>query len=58
MMVGEGVETEEQREILVGLGCDMLQGYLFSKPKSFGELAELAKKGDGIPFEKPEDREE
>ena len=31
-IVGEGVETKEQAEKLVKLGCDRLQGYLFSKP--------------------------
>ena len=30
--VAEGIETEEQREILVDLNCDMGQGYLFAKP--------------------------
>ncbi len=30
--VAEGVETEEQRQILEELGCDNYQGYLFSKP--------------------------
>jgi EAL domain-containing protein (putative c-di-GMP-specific phosphodiesterase class I) len=30
--VAEGVETEEQRQILEKLGCDNYQGYLFSKP--------------------------
>ena len=30
--VAEGIETEEQREILLGLNCDMGQGYLFAKP--------------------------
>lgn len=30
--VAEGVETEEQKSILVALGCDILQGYLYSKP--------------------------
>ena len=30
--VAEGVETEEQRQILETLGCDNYQGYLFSKP--------------------------
>lgn len=29
-VVGEGVETREQAEILRGLGCDQLQGFLFS----------------------------
>jgi diguanylate cyclase (GGDEF)-like protein len=31
-VVAEGVETEEQREILRGLGCVFGQGYLFSRP--------------------------
>lgn len=30
--VAEGVETQEQKSILSSLGCDILQGYLFSKP--------------------------
>jgi EAL domain-containing protein (putative c-di-GMP-specific phosphodiesterase class I) len=33
-VVAEGVETEPQRDILVGMGCDELQGYLFAKPMS------------------------
>lgn len=30
--VAEGVEEEYQREYLMELGCDLYQGYLFSKP--------------------------
>lgn len=30
--VAEGVETEEQKEILKKLGCDYIQGYFYSKP--------------------------
>jgi EAL domain-containing protein (putative c-di-GMP-specific phosphodiesterase class I) len=33
-VVAEGVETERQRDLLVEIGCDELQGYLFAKPMS------------------------
>src|SRR5690606_18142489 len=32
LVVGEGVETREERDALIELGCDLLQGYLFGKP--------------------------
>jgi len=31
-MIAEGVETEEQMLILKKLGCEIVQGYYFSKP--------------------------
>lgn len=31
-VVAEGVETEQQRRILLAQGCDLAQGYLFSRP--------------------------
>ncbi len=31
-LVSEGVETREERDVLVSLGCDLLQGYLFARP--------------------------
>jgi EAL domain-containing protein (putative c-di-GMP-specific phosphodiesterase class I) len=31
-MVAEGVETTAQRDYLAQLGCDIMQGYLYSKP--------------------------
>ncbi|MDO8453995.1 MAG: EAL domain-containing protein, partial [Sulfurimonas sp.] len=31
-VIAEGVETEEQKEMLYSLGCRAYQGYLFSKP--------------------------
>ena len=31
-VVAEGVETQQQLSILLGQGCDMAQGYLFSRP--------------------------
>jgi len=33
LVVAEGVETREERDALVELGCDLLQGYLFGKPQ-------------------------
>ncbi len=38
-VVAEGVETEGQRDELVRLGCDELQGYLFAKPMTAANLA-------------------
>ena len=31
-VIAEGVETELQRAVLQRLGCDLMQGYLFSRP--------------------------
>ncbi len=31
-IIGEGVETEAEAQVLVDLGCDLLQGYLIAKP--------------------------
>lgn len=36
--VAEGVETEEQLIKLTSLGCDVIQGYLFSKPLATEEF--------------------
>jgi len=36
----EGVETAEQRELLVGLGAEWAQGYLFARPMSREVLLE------------------
>ena len=32
MVIAEGVETEAEATVLVGLGCDLLQGYLIARP--------------------------
>jgi EAL domain-containing protein (putative c-di-GMP-specific phosphodiesterase class I) len=31
-VIGEGVETEAEAQVLVDLGCDLLQGYVIAKP--------------------------
>src|SRR6267143_72818 len=40
-VVAEGVDAEEQAEALDRLGCDQLQGYLFSKPLPFDDMTAL-----------------
>jgi EAL domain-containing protein (putative c-di-GMP-specific phosphodiesterase class I) len=37
-VIAEGVEREEQLEILRELGCDLIQGFYFSKPMSVDDL--------------------
>ncbi|MCA9627480.1 MAG: EAL domain-containing response regulator [Myxococcales bacterium] len=32
MVVAEGIETERERDVLVDLGCHLLQGYRFGRP--------------------------
>lgn len=36
-IVAEGVENEEQRAFLNGIGCEQAQGYYFSRPLPIGE---------------------
>jgi EAL domain-containing protein (putative c-di-GMP-specific phosphodiesterase class I)/CheY-like chemotaxis protein len=31
-IIAEGIERIEERDVLIDLGCDLLQGYLFAKP--------------------------
>ena len=41
----EGVETKEQVDFLVEMGCDYAQGYFYSKPipqQQFDELLEIS----------------
>jgi diguanylate cyclase (GGDEF)-like protein len=42
-VVAEGVETEVQKEMLRGRGCDEMQGYLISKPLPAEEFEQLLK---------------
>lgn len=53
-VIAEGVETEEQRQLLLDMGCTNYQGYLFSKPVPIEQFEELLKQGviispEGVP---------
>jgi diguanylate cyclase (GGDEF)-like protein/PAS domain S-box-containing protein len=41
-VVAEGVETQEQLNLLDDLGCDLVQGYYFSKPLPAKQLLDFA----------------
>ena len=37
-VVAEGIETGEQHDYLMSLGCEVFQGYLFAKPMPLDSL--------------------
>ena len=44
-VIAEGVETEQQRDLLAAAGCDYAQGYLYSRPVPPEEFEGLLRKG-------------
>lgn len=40
-VIAEGIETEQQRQLLLDAGCDYGQGYLFSRPLPASRFEEL-----------------
>ncbi|MDW1501399.1 EAL domain-containing protein, partial [Vibrio sp. YT-19(2023)] len=42
-VLAEGVETQRQRDQLEACGCDLIQGYFYSKPLSFDQLVSFVK---------------
>lgn len=40
-IIAEGVETADQFDVLNNLGCDTVQGYLFSKPVDADEIRQI-----------------
>jgi diguanylate cyclase (GGDEF)-like protein/PAS domain S-box-containing protein len=44
-IIAEGVETEEQRQILFNSGCTNYQGYLFCKPMPVEQFEKLLRNG-------------
>jgi len=43
-VVAEGVETEVQYKILKGLGCDLIQGFFFSRPLTVEDFEKYLRK--------------
>lgn len=50
-VIAEGVETDEQRQILLGMGCIHYQGYLFGKPVPIEEFEALLQRSIDAPAE-------
>lgn len=44
-VVAEGVQTEEQHELLLRAGCDYVQGFLYSRPVPAAEFQRLMERG-------------
>jgi diguanylate cyclase (GGDEF)-like protein len=49
-VVAEGVETEEQRNLLRILECELMQGFLFSRPVSVDDATKLLRKSKSRQF--------
>ncbi|HKC52772.1 MAG TPA: EAL domain-containing protein [Myxococcota bacterium] len=48
-VMAEGVETREERDFLVGLGCKRMQGYLFGRPLPKDEFEAIWRDGGDLP---------
>ena len=42
--IAEGIETEQQRELIFSLGCDLIQGYLLSRPLPLSTIIDWLKR--------------
>jgi EAL domain-containing protein (putative c-di-GMP-specific phosphodiesterase class I) len=46
-VLAEGVESEEEGRVLLELGCDLAQGYLFGRPQPLEGLISMLERSDG-----------
>jgi PAS domain S-box-containing protein/diguanylate cyclase (GGDEF)-like protein len=49
-VIAEGVESEEQADLLRRLGCDEMQGYLISRPVPFEQMSALLERRRAVEF--------
>ena len=49
-VVGKGIETTTEHEVLLDLGCTVGQGFLFSQPLPAGEFRNLVARGLSLPL--------
>ncbi len=45
-VIAEGVETQQQQQHLINLGCKAFQGYLFGRPMPINELEAALKRNN------------
>jgi diguanylate cyclase (GGDEF)-like protein/PAS domain S-box-containing protein len=55
-VIAEGIETETERELLAGMGCQYGQGYLLSVPVEASKAEALLSLGHGLAPELPRQR--
>jgi diguanylate cyclase (GGDEF)-like protein/PAS domain S-box-containing protein len=52
-VIAEGIETETERELLAGMGCQFGQGYLLSVPVDADAASAMLRRGRGLVTELP-----
>lgn len=52
-VIAEGVETMEQADYMLSIGCEIIQGYCYSKPLPAEEYHQLALKSNYLPIQGP-----
>jgi EAL domain-containing protein (putative c-di-GMP-specific phosphodiesterase class I) len=53
-VIAEGIETETERELLAGMGCQFGQGYLLSVPVDADQASAMLRRGAGLVTELPQ----
>ena len=53
-VIAEGIETQEELNILQGFQCDEIQGYLFSRPLNLEDFQTLVRSGSQLKISQPE----